>query len=184
MTDLTTIATSSKNKRPPLECWHPTDIVAFDVHIDSDGIWYHEGRPIARKALVALLSHCLWGEYDDKGVLQYYFKTPTHLYQISVADAPFVITQVDKIDGVIVFTTQLGDTVLLDNEHIPYFASFELAGQNELRAYVPMRYHLSAKIARSAFYHLVSLGTLSTDQHQTTLSLTSGGVCYTISAAG
>lgn len=179
MTNLADTIASPQGERPPLKLWHPTDIVPFDVHIDSDGVWYHEGRPIVRQSLVVLLSYHLWGEYDDTGLLQHYLKTPTHLYQISVADAPLVITQIDKIDGVIVFTTQLGDSIVLDDEHTPYFAKFN----QELRAYVPVRYHLSAKIARSAFYYLVSLGTLSANQNQTTLSLTSGGVCYTISTA-
>lgn len=187
LTDLTAITTQSvaKSKRPPLELWQPTDIVPFNVHIDSEGVWHHEGRPITRHSLVVLLSSCLWGDYNDKGVLCHYLKTPTHLYQITVADAPFIITQADNINGEIVFTTNVGETITMNDAHVPYFATVDSPKQNhtDLRAYVPIRHHLIAKIARSAFYHLVSFGTLLDESDKTTLLVTCGNRHYAISAA-
>lgn len=185
ITDLNAITAASvpNSKHSPLDLWQPTDIIPFNVHIDSEGIWHHEGHPITRQSLVALLASCLWGEYDNKGVLCHYLKTPTHLYQMTVADAPFIITQVDSINGVITFTTNIGDTVTMDDEHIPYFAKVNSPHQNhtDLQAYVTIRHHLVAKIARSAFYHLVSLGTLLDETNKTTLLLTCGNRRYAIS---
>lgn len=184
MTEFPFFAQWSDDKRqsPPLDNWHPTDSVAFPIYIDEKGEWYHEGDKIARQSLVRLFASVLWGQDDGQGV-QFFLKAPTHLYQIDVADAPLVIIGVNQmmLDGqtAIVFTTNTGDDVMLDDAHIPYFAQSR-GDKAEWCAYVPMRYRLFAKIARSAFYHLLEMGQLTDGDDGIVLTFTSLGKTYTL----
>lgn len=167
---------------PPLDNWQPAETVAFPIYIDDRGEWYHEGDKITRQSLVRLFASVLWGQDDGRGV-QFFLKTPSHLYQIDVADAPLIIVGVNQlsIDGqtAIAFISNRGDELVLNDEHIPYFA--QSRGETaEWRAYVPMRYRLFAKIARSAFYHLLEMGQLTDGDDGIVLTLQSLGKTYTL----
>lgn len=167
---------------PSLDQWQPSETVAFPILIDDKGEWYHDGDKIIRQSLVRLFASVLWGQDDGQGVA-FFLKTPTHLYQIDVADAPLVIVGVNQsvLDGqtAITFITNMGDELVLDETHVPYFAQSR-GDKAEWRAYVPMRYRLFAKIARSAFYHLLELGQLSDGDDGIVLTLQSLGKTYTL----
>ena len=57
---LDTLASQVRKTRnfdnPPLERWHPPLSGDIDIRIAADGGWYHEGRIIAREAIVRLFA--------------------------------------------------------------------------------------------------------------------------------
>lgn len=164
--------TLNTDRRPPLEKWAPSETVDFPIIIKDNGDWLHEGTKIERHALIKLFSSVLWGENG-----QTFLKTPTHLYRIGVENAPFLVVGVDRLaTGEIIFTTTTDDKIILDNNHLPYFAKHN----DEWIAYVPVRFGLLGKISRSAFYHLVELGELSELDGQIRLTLKSGDTVFDI----
>lgn len=165
----------------PLDQWQPTKVSPFPLKIDKHGTWYHQNSKMTRQSLINLFAKVLWQQEHD-GVAQYFLKTPTDLYAIEVEDVPLFINRIDKQDdsqGIshLVFYTTTDDSVLLDKVHLPYFA---YSCDGELCAYLPIRYHLVAKIMRSAFYHLINLGELVSQDNQTALILNSGNQTYTL----
>lgn len=89
----------------------------------------------------------------------YFLVTPVEKLRIQVEDAPFVATLVEQIDDdgtpAIVFTTNIGERVVVDREHA---LRVEVdAGSRQPRPYVHLRDGLDALISRSAFYDLLNL---------------------------
>lgn len=74
------------DKDYPVESWQPSFCGAIDILIRRDGVWLHEGRPIARPALVRLFSRLL--RRDAEG---YVLVTPVEKLSIQVEDLPFRI---------------------------------------------------------------------------------------------
>lgn len=74
------------DKDYPVESWQPSLCGAIDIVICRDGVWLHEGRPIARPALVRLFSKLL--RRDAEG---YVLVTPVEKLTIRVEDLPFRI---------------------------------------------------------------------------------------------
>lgn len=135
----------SKHKR-----WNPSHTGNIDIHIGADGQWYHEGRPFQRQALVKLFSSILQKEGND-----YFLITPVEKLRISVEDAPFVATMVEKKQSAIIFTTSLADKILLDDQHPIRIETDQQSGSP--RPYIHFRDGLEALISRSAFYDLICL---------------------------
>ena len=44
---------------PPVHLWNPAHCGEIDIVIRKDGLWFHEGSPIGREALVRLFSTVL-----------------------------------------------------------------------------------------------------------------------------
>ncbi len=90
-----TAAAKSAGERglPPVHLWHPEHCGDIDIRIRRDGVWFHEGTPIGREALVRLFSTVL--RLDPDG---YHLVTPVEKLKIQVEDAPFIATRVDR-DG-------------------------------------------------------------------------------------
>ena len=63
---------------PPLHLWHPELSGDIDIHITSDGSWYHEGAKITREAIVRLFASILRREEDG----EYYLVTPGEKWRI------------------------------------------------------------------------------------------------------
>ena len=61
----------------------------FQMRIDKDGQWFHEGGMIKRPALVKLFSSVL--SCDAGG--QHWLRTPVEFGKIEVEDAAFIITK-------------------------------------------------------------------------------------------
>lgn len=175
--------TLNHTKIPPLHQWQSSECVDFDIVITQNGEWYHEGRLITRQALVNVFASVLWAEPEGDS-LCHYLKTPTHLYRIRVEDAPLIINRIEHclIDNqvAIVFFSSTNDSIVLDDDHVPFFGEFNHYGTIEHRLYIPVRHRLIAKITRSAFYHLVQLGQLDGKDGNYTLTLTSLGKNYTL----
>ena len=44
---------------PPLDLWHPELCGDIDIRITREGVWLHQGVPIAREAIVRLFASIL-----------------------------------------------------------------------------------------------------------------------------
>ena len=123
------------------------------MRIASDGIWYHQGSPIGRQAMVRLFSTILRREPDSSYVLV----TPAEKLTIAVDDAPFVAVEL-KSEGEgtgrrLAFRLNTGDLVMADADH-PLRVLERGDGPHP---YVGVRKGLDALIARSVYYELVNL---------------------------
>ena len=140
---------------PPVHLWHPEHCGDIDIRIRKDGVWFHEGTPIGREALVRLFSTVL--RLDPDG---YHLVTPVEKMRITVEDAPFIATRVDRIqkdDGrdALVFQTNVGDTVEAGPDNAIRVEIDPDSG--EPRPYVHVRRGLEALIARPVFYELAEM---------------------------
>ena len=149
------LAAAKNRKLPPVDDWRPQRSGSIDIRIAANGDWYHEGALIKRFAIAKLFAGIL--RLDD-GV--FYLVTPAEKLRIQVDDAPFVATGMEA-DGEgetarVLFTTNVGDTVLADAEH-PITVE-QRAGWP--RPYVEVRRGLRALIARPVFYRLVELASV------------------------
>src|SRR4051812_49905847 len=97
---------------PPVHLWNPPNCGEIDIVIRKDGVWFHEGTPIGREALVRLFSTVL--RKDPDGV---YLVTPVEKMRITVEDAPFVATRVDRDGEALRFLTNVGDEVEAGPDH-------------------------------------------------------------------
>lgn len=146
------LAAAKSRSLPPVEGWHPERSGSIDIRIAANGDWHHEGALIKRFAIAKLFAGILRLEGEA-----YYLVTPAEKLRIQVDDAPFVATGMEA-DGEgearrVLFTTNVGDTVLADAHHPIVVAQH--AGQP--RPYVEVRRGLRALIARPVFYRLVEL---------------------------
>ena len=105
---------------PPLEKWHPDNVADMDLVIKANGEWWHEGGQMTRESLVSLFATILWKE-ENRGVTEYFLKTPVQKIRIQVEDAPLLINDVGIVNegnmSWLEFTTTTGDVVRLDDEH-------------------------------------------------------------------
>ena len=145
---LADIARMAEEKRlPPVEKWNPTHCGDSEMRIARDGIWFHQGSPIGRPAMVRLFSTILRRESDGSFVLV----TPVEKLVIAVEDAPFVAVEV-KSEGEgrarrLAFRLNTGDAVIAGPDHPLRFE----AGPHP---YLEVRAGLDALVARSVYYEL------------------------------
>jgi hypothetical protein len=152
--------------------WNPRQQGEIDIRIASDGNWFHEGRRFQREALVKMFAGIL--RREDSG---YYLVTPAEKLRIQVEDAPFVANLVERIDDggevAIVFTTNIGERIVVDADHA---IRVEIDPETrEPRPYVHFRDGLEALISRSAFYDLLNLAHEITFDGDSYLAVTSMG---------
>lgn len=140
----------------------PPDLCGdFNMRIDRNGTWYYRGTPIGRHALVKLFSTVL--RRDDEGV--HWLTTPVENGRIDVEDSAFVAVELLS-EGrgqsqIIRFRTNVDDIVPLDSDH-PLRVAYD-EDTEEPRPYIYVRKGLEARIARSAFYHLIERGESAPD---------------------
>ena len=133
---------------PPVHLWHPEHCGDIDILIRADGVWMHEGSPIGRAELVRLFSTVLRQDPDG-----YHLVTPVEKLKIRVEDLPFRAVAVQAADGVLSFTTDMGDVVEAGAEHPIVVETDAATGEPAPRVHV--RADLWARIARPVFYDLV-----------------------------
>lgn len=138
---------------PPVEQWNPTHCGHSDIKISRDGVWFHQGSPIGRPAMVRLFSNILRREPDGRFVLV----TPVEKLDIDVEDAPFLAVAL-KSEGEgekrrLGFQLNTGDAVIAGPEHP---LRFETHGDGP-HPYVRVRHGLDALIARPVYYELAEL---------------------------
>ncbi len=140
--------------RPPVESWHPTETIDFDLRIAINGEWFHEGEIIPRKNLVKLFSTVLALRQGD-----YFLITPGIGYRIKVDDVPFqaveCTTQGEGEAQQIYFRTDMDEVVLADTEHP---IEVEINPDNDQPSpYVEVRSGLKARMTRPVYYQLVEM---------------------------
>jgi len=186
-------ATRSARSIPPLDKWHPEQVMDMDLVIKANGEWWHEGTHMTRESLVSLFATILWKEETD-GKIEYFLKTPVQKLRIKVEDAPLLINDVgivteDQVSW-LEFSTSTGDIVRLDSQHPlelrPFHAneatdSTVSSASGQVRPYMLVRNGLEALIGRNTFYHLIQIGQLTEEQDTTILTLQSGGEDYQLS---
>ena len=139
----------------------------FDIYIDADGEWFHEGGLIRRPALVKLFASVLCREADGS----YWLVTPVERGTITVADAPFMAIALSVtgsgIEQQISFTTNVEDLVVLSSDHPLTMRQPSVASEDNIATgvapYILVRDRLEAKLNRSVFYELAEYVT-SNDQ--------------------
>lgn len=131
----------------PVEKWHPEHCGSMDLVIRADGSWWHEGTPFARAALVRLFSRILRKDPDG-----YVLVTPVEKIAITVEDVPFLAVDFDRTGEGYVFRTNVGDQVLIDEEHPIALKHSPALGQRA--PYIRVRGDLEARVDRPAYYRL------------------------------
>lgn len=141
-------AHADETRLPPVERWSPALSGDLDMRIARDGRWFYLGSEITRAPLVKLFSTILKREDDD-----YFLVTPVEKWRIQVDDLPFVALSVERVDDALVFTTNVGSTVVANAEHPLTVETDARTGEPHPRLRV--RRNLDALVHRNAFYQLV-----------------------------
>lgn len=162
---------------PPVHLWHPEHCGDIDIRIRRDGVWFHEGTPIGREALVRLFSTVL--RLDPDG---YHLVTPVEKLKIQVEDAPFIARRVDQVGDVLRFETNVGDVVEAGPDNAIRVETDPATG--EPRPYLHVRRGLEALIARPVFYELAELAAERDTPDGPRLGVTSNGAWFPIAPAG
>ena len=162
---------------PPVHLWNPAHCGEIDIVIRKDGLWFHEGSPIGREALVRLFSTVLRKDPDG-----FHLVTPVEKMKITVEDAPFIATRVDREGQALKFLTNVGDEVEAGPENEIRIEMDEATG--EPRPYLHVRRGLDALIARPVFYELVEMAQERETPEGPRLGVESNGAWFPVGPAG
>jgi hypothetical protein len=135
--------------------WDPPFCGDIDMLISKAGVWYHEGKPIRRPAMVKLFASILKLENDS----DYFLVTPVEKVGIKVEDCPFLITEMAVsgagADQLIEFTTSTDERFEVNLDHSLALICADVGGEPHPTAHV--RSGLTGLISRPVFYRLVEL---------------------------
>lgn len=162
---------------PPVHLWNPAHCGEIDIVIRKDGLWFHEGSPIGREALVRLFSTVLRKDPDG-----FHLVTPVEKMKITVEDAPFIATRVDREGGTLKFLTNVGDEVEAGADNEIRIEMDQATG--EPRPYLHVRRGLDALIARPVFYELVEMAQERETADGPRLGVESNGAWFPVGPAG
>ena len=157
---------------PPVHLWNPAHCGEIDIVIRKDGLWLHEGSPIGRPQLVRLFSTVLRKDPDG-----FHLVTPVEKLRITVEDAPFLATRVDRVGEALRFTTNVGDEVEAGPDNA---IRVEVGEDGAPRPYLHVRRGLEARIARPVFYELVEMAEERETSQGATLGVASNGAWFPI----
>ncbi len=140
------------SKPAPVHLWDPPFCGDLEIHIDAHGRWFYQGSEIKRDRLIRLFANILKKEND-----KYFLVTPVEKVGITVADVPFIATEIDVITKekyiLFKFITNIGDATYLEKND-QFKISFKKS-TNEPQPYIQVRSNLFAKVDRKSFYRLV-----------------------------
>ena len=162
---------------PPVHLWHPEHCGEIDIVIRRDGVWFHEGTPIGREALVRLFSTVLRKDPDG-----FHLVTPVEKMKITVEDAPFIAVRVDQVGEALRFTTNVGDEVEAGPDNPIRVEMNPRTG--EPRPYLHVRRGLEARIRRPVFYELVEMAEERETPDGPRLGVWSNGAWFPVGPAG
>jgi uncharacterized protein len=162
---------------PPVHLWNPAHCGDIDIVIRRDGLWFHEGSPIGREALVRLFSTVLRKDPDG-----FHLVTPVEKMRITVEDAPFIAVRVDRVGQALRFLTNVGDEVEAGPDNPIRVDADPLTG--EPRPYVHVRRGLEARIRRPVFYELVEMAEERATPEGPRLGVWSNGAWFPVGPAG
>ena len=148
-----TVAKHFKGRKPaPVHLWDPPFCGDLEIHIDVNGRWFYQNSEIKRERLVRLFANILKKEND-----KYFLVTPVEKVGITVADVPFIATEIDVISKekttLFKFITNIGDITYLEKKE--QFQILFKKSTNEPQPYINVRTNLFARIDRKSFYRLV-----------------------------
>ncbi|MFI4976198.1 MAG: DUF1285 domain-containing protein [Caulobacterales bacterium] len=161
---------------PPVHLWHPEHCGDIDIVIKRNGLWFHEGTPIGREALVRLFSTVLRKDPDG-----FHLVTPVEKMRITVEDAPFIAVRVDRDGAALRFLTNVGDEVEAGPDN-PIRVEMDPA-TGEPRPYLHVRRGLEALIARPVFYELVEMAEERQTDEGPRLGVASNGAWFPVGPA-
>ena len=130
----------------------------FDIHIASDGRWFHQGGEIKRPAIIKLFASVL--SRDDNG--RYWLTTPVEKGEVTVEDAPFIIIGLKLIHDVgeenprLEMVDNVDRDFILGSGHPIFFKKDEKQRQTP---YLRLNDGLTAKITRPVYYQLMDMVT-------------------------
>ena len=166
-------AQTPKRGLPPVHLWNPPHCGEIDIRIRKDGLWFHEGSPIGREALVRLFSTVLRRDPDG-----FHLVTPVEKMKITVEDAPFLAVRVDRDGAALRFLTNVGDEVEAGPDHAIRVETDPLTG--EPAPYLHVRRGLEARLRRPVFYELVEMAEERDTPQGRQLAVNSNGVWFPI----
>lgn len=135
----------------PVDQWNPPFCGDIDMRIKANGVWFYNGTPIERPAMVRLFARILRRE-DDR----YFLVTPVEKVGITVDDVPFLAIDVAEEGDALVFQTNAGGVVIADTDHP---LRFETATDGAVRPYIKVRNGLEARLTPAAARDLLALAT-------------------------
>jgi len=161
------IAEAVEQRRlPPVEQWHPAEAADSHMRIAADGRWFHEGRPISRKAMIRAFASLLMRDAEG----QHWLVTPECRQSIEVEDAAFIAVDMQEKDGALAFRLNTDDLVLAGPDH-----PLRAAGDTETPAiYLSVRRGCEARLDRSTWLQLADHAITTGDG----LSVTSQGATF------
>jgi hypothetical protein len=166
---------------PPVHLWHPEHCGEIDIRIAKSGLWFYEGSPIGREALVRLFSTVLRKDPDG-----FHLVTPVEKLKITVEDAPFLAVRVDREETAagptLRFLTKVGDEVAAGPEHALRVETDPETG--EPAPYLHVRRGLEARLRRPVFYELVEMAQERDFPEGRKLAVCSNGVWFALGASG
>ena len=162
---------------PPVHLWHPEHCGEIDIRIRRDGVWFHEGTPIGREALVRLFSTVLRKDPDG-----FHLVTPVEKMKIVVEDAPFIAIRVDREGETLKFQTNVGDEVEAGPDNAIRVEMDARTG--EPRPYLHVRRGLEALIARPVFYELVEMAAERDTAEGPVMGVESNGAWFPVGPVG
>ncbi len=161
---------------PPVHLWNPAHCGEIDIRIARDGVWFHDGSPIGRPALVRLFSTVLRRDPDG-----FHLVTPVEKLRIQVDDAPFMAVQVDRYGDTLRFVTNVGDVVEAGADHVLTVTDDPQTGQPA--PYLHVRRGLMARLTRPVFYELVEMAEMRRTTQGEALGVWSQGVWFPLGPA-
>jgi hypothetical protein len=161
---------------PPVHLWNPAHCGEIDIVIRRDGLWFHEGSPIGREALVRLFSTVLRKDPDG-----FHLVTPVEKMKITVEDAPFIAVRVDQVGEALRFVTNVGDEVEAGPDNAIRVEMNPKTG--EPRPYLHVRRGLEARIRRPVFYELVEMAQERETPEGPRLGVSSNGAWFPVGPA-
>ena len=136
----------------------PQSLEEFDIHISSDGRWFHQGGEIKRPAIIKLFASVL--SRDEKG--KYWLTTPVEKGEVTVVDAPFIIVSLNVINDVgkekprLEMVDNVERNFILCPDHPIFFRKDKKQRQTP---YLRLNDGLTAKISRPVYYQLMDMVT-------------------------
>ncbi|RUO57909.1 DUF1285 domain-containing protein [Pseudidiomarina insulisalsae] len=153
----------------PTEQWDPQYCGEIPLHIDGEGNWFYQNSPIKRQRLIKLFASvliCKDGEH--------FLVTPVEKVKISVADAPLIVTQWQRVAADNQTVIQV--TTNIDSKY-PLSADYPLVLKEDL-PYIQLDHGLLAKIHRNVYYQWAEIAEI--DSASGTARLRSGSEVFTL----
>lgn len=169
----------SVRKAAPVHLWNPPYCGEIDMRIAADGTWFYMGTPIGRPALVKLFASVL--KKEDR---KYFLVTPVEKVGIKVDDAPFLAVEMERRDEGgrrLIFRTNVDDVVECNADHA---LRFEPEPDTDgLRPYLHVHRDLWARVTRTLYFDLVSLGEIRETDGREMFGVTSAGRFFPMAPA-